>query len=321
MARRKTLTDDGVKALKPRTSRYAHPDPELSGHYIRVTPKGAKSFVAVALDPAGRQVWTTIGDANIIGIDKAREKAREVIRRTRAGEDRAGPQSFQSVAEEWFKRYVEAKELRSGNETRRMLDKHILPAWSGRDFSSIKRGDITKLLDHVEDGFGASAADNVLKRVSTIFAWYQTRHDDYVSPVVRGMRRTSIKEQARDRILSDDELRAVWTVAEANGTFGTLVRILLLTAQRRDKVASMRWEDLSIDGVWTIRTEDREKGNAGELKLPKMAADLIAAQPRMGDNPHVFARRGGCYLTGYCKAKMAFDAKVAGSAHAAVGPA
>ena len=74
----------------------------------------------------------------------------------------------------------------------------------------------------------------------------------------------------------------------------------------------MRWEDLSIDGVWTIRTEDREKGNAGELKLPKMAADLIAAQPRMGDNPHVFARRGGCYLTGYCKAKMAFDRKVAG---------
>ena len=54
MASRKTLSDKGVAALKPRAARYALPDPELSGHYVRVTPNGAKSFVAVASSPSGK---------------------------------------------------------------------------------------------------------------------------------------------------------------------------------------------------------------------------------------------------------------------------
>ena len=79
--------------------------------------------------------------------------------------------------------------------------------------------------------------------------------------------------------------------AEANGTFGAIVRILLLTGQRLDKVASMKWDDVSIDGVWTIATEKREKGNAGELKLPEMAIkDSVAP---LESNPYVFAGRGG----------------------------
>ena len=63
----------------------------------------------------------------------------------------------------------------------------------------------------------------------------------------------------------------MWKAAEANGTFGALVRLLLLTGQRRDKVASMRWEDIAIDGTWTIPVEAREKGNAGSLILPSRA--------------------------------------------------
>ena len=57
---RKTLTDHGVTALKPRgVQRYAKADPELAGHYIRVQPGGAKSYCAVARNPAGKQIWTT----------------------------------------------------------------------------------------------------------------------------------------------------------------------------------------------------------------------------------------------------------------------
>jgi integrase len=65
--------------------------------------------------------------------------------------------------------------------------------------------------------------------------------------------------------------------------------VLLLSAQRRDKVANMRWSDVSPDGVWTIRTAPREKGNPGSLQLPKLALDAIAAQPRFASNPFVFA--------------------------------
>src|SRR6476659_5496514 len=98
MARR-TLTDVSIAALKPKSKRYAIPDPKLAGHYVRVTPNGAKSFVAVARDPRGKQIWHTIGCADLHKLDEARELARTAMKAIKGGEDRAGPQSFQAVAE------------------------------------------------------------------------------------------------------------------------------------------------------------------------------------------------------------------------------
>ena len=82
---RKTLSDKGVSALKPRASRYAYPDPQLAGHYVRITPNGAKSFAAVTRDPDGKQIWTTLGPTERMTIATARELAREAITRVRAG--------------------------------------------------------------------------------------------------------------------------------------------------------------------------------------------------------------------------------------------
>ena len=82
-----------------------------------------------------------------------------------------------------------------------------------------------------------------------IFNWYATLHDDYASPIVKGMNRTNPKERARDRTLNDDELRQVWRTAEANGMFGAFIRVALLTGQRREKLLAMRWEDVK-DGEW-----------------------------------------------------------------------
>lgn len=82
---RKTLTDESVLALKPRDKLYAQPDPQLPGHYIRVSPTGSRTFVAVTRDPNGKQVWTTIGRAHLIGVEEARAKAREIINRVKGG--------------------------------------------------------------------------------------------------------------------------------------------------------------------------------------------------------------------------------------------
>src|SRR5262245_60726810 len=118
---RKTLTDKGVESLKPRASRYAFPDPELRGHYVRVQPSGAKSFATVARDPSGKQVWSTIGPVDVLTIDAAREQAREAIRRVRDGlpafaAPPTKPDSFKDVAENWFRRHVVKNRLRSERE-------------------------------------------------------------------------------------------------------------------------------------------------------------------------------------------------------------
>ena len=315
---RRTLTDKSIAALKV-AKRTTIPDPKLAGHYIRVTPSGAKTFVAVARDPRGTQVWHTIGSADLHTLDEARELARIATKAIKLGTDPMGPQSFQSVADEWLKRHVDAKGIITSKEKRRYLEKHILPAWGGRDFKSIKRIDVAKLLDTIEDK-GPTAADAALGVIRSIMNWYATRNDDYVSPIVRGMRRSDPKERARSRILNDDELRIVWKQAETNGTFGALVRLLLLTGQRRTTVASMRWDDVSVDGTWMIPAEKREKGTGGELVLPEAALAIIKSRPRFASNPYVFAGRyDGAHFSNYGKAKATFDAQLPGNA--AMGPA
>lgn len=176
-----------------------------------------------------------------------------------------------------------------------------LPVWAGREFESIKRSDVAALMDRVEDSAGPVAADRVLTILSSIFSWYAARNDDYNSPIVRGMRLSNTKERARDRILSDDEIRLIRSKAE--GTFGDLVRMLLLTGQRRDKVASMKWDDVSVDGVWSVKNGvKREKGTGGELVLPTMALDIIRARPRCFPGPS-----GASYSRTYDRAKRALD--------------
>ena len=102
---------------------------------------------------------------------------------------------------------------------------------------------------------------------SSMANWYAAREDDYRSPVVRGMKRGDTA--GRKRILDDDELRAVWRQAEANGTFGAFVRLSLLTGQRKEKVAAMRWED--IDGaVWTIPTEAERRATLACWCFPRL---------------------------------------------------
>jgi integrase len=302
------MTDKDIGKLKPGAKRYTKADNGQPGLYVRVSPKGAKTFAAVTRGLNGKVVWITIGDATLTKIDEARDKARVALKAIKEGKDPSPPQSFQSVSADWFRRHVEKKGLRSKSEIVRHLGR-MNKAWSERDFTSIRRGDITKHLDQIEDKHGTRQADYALAVIRHICGWYAARHEGYDSPIVKGMRRTNPKESQRTRTLDDNELRAVWKQAEANGTFGAMVRLLLLTAQRRDKVASMRWADVS-DGKWSIPAEKREKGNAGILALPQVALDIIEAQPRLGDNPHVFAGRGSSHFSGYSKGKKDFDAKL-----------
>jgi hypothetical protein len=77
--------------------------------------------------------------------------------------------------------------------------------------TKIRRSDIIRLLDKVADENGLVMADRLLAFIRRVLNWHATRSDDFVSPIVRGMARTSSKERARQRILNDDEIRAICT--------------------------------------------------------------------------------------------------------------
>jgi integrase len=319
MSRRKSLSDAGIAALKPRAARYSFPDPELGGHYVRVTPSGAKSYCAVARDPvAGKQVWATISPTDLMNIEDARDKARNAIRRIKAGlapfeEMPTKPDTYRDVAENYIKRYVVPKGLRSRYEIERCLNVYVFPKWEKLDFLTIRRADIARLLDSVQDNHGPRQADMVLAITRGIANWFASRHDDYVSPFTRGMRRSERGSGKRARILDDEELRAIWRAAETSGTFGAILRFALLTAQREAKIATIKWADVNA-GEWLIATVEREKGTGGALVLPEAALAIISSRDRFKKNPYVFAGRGPGHFKGFSPCKRAFDKRLPGIA-------
>jgi integrase len=310
--RRQILTDKMVSELPRREAPYFFPDVELPKHGIRIRRNGPGAYTVITR-AFGKQKWVKIGSTAEMTIDAARDIARTVIRRVERGEaafepPKPKPESFAAVAEQWLKRHVEKNRLRTGAEMRRRVEKYVLPHFGERDFVSIKRRDISELLDVIEDRHGAAMADGVLNVLRSIATWKQSRDDDYVPPFTKKMRRIPKHDRERSRILDDNELRAVWETAGSSGAYGALIKLLLLTAQRRDKVAGMCWGDIAPDGTWTIRTEPGEKQNAGTLLLPKLALEIIHAQPRFVADDHVFAgvNRGGRAFN-YTHAKQNFD--------------
>jgi integrase len=306
---KKRLTEEGVAKLKPpaKGKQLDYFDAGMPGLVLRVNYGGAKVWRALyyikKLDQDGKRVTvpTThkLGRYPHLTLKKAREKARQFLADPQKALAQADIGSFKEVAQNFIKRHVDANRLRSKPEIERCLTKYIYPAWEHRPFLELKRGDVAALLDRIEDDHGPRQADLCLAIISKMTHWYQARSDDYVSPVVRGMRRAKAADRKRKRILDDDEIRALWKACDAMGlddagkdniagrTFGDLVKVLLLTGQRREKVATMRWSDL-VDGEWRIATEAGEKPNAGSLKLPQAVLDIIPSRPRAVGNPYVF---------------------------------
>jgi integrase len=123
------------------------------------------------------------------------------------------------------------------------------------------------------------------------------RDESFTSPIITGMARTSSKERARDRVLTDDELRAI-SNATARGTYGALVRFLLLTAARRSEAAMMTWTEL--DGsTWTLPAARNKTKVELVRPLSKDATAIVAAQPR--DGAYVFS------VTGFSVCKKDLD--------------
>jgi integrase len=292
MSQRTTFTEAAVKRLKlPAVGAQIDYFEKLRRGLtltLRISYGGTRAW-RVGYYINSRPKAKTLGRYPELGVAAARKAAFAFDPTAANAAAEAG--SFKAVAETWLKQYVEKKRLRTQDEIERILRVYVYPSWERRPFFEIKRLDVNVLLDRVEEKHGAPQADCVLKVLRSIMNWFATRDDNYSSPIVKGMNRDKrdASERARDRILTDDEIRKLWTATDGMDRYGAMVRMLLLTAQRLSKVSAMRWDDISEEGVWTIPSEAREKGNAGELKLPKLALDIIRAQPQVDWNAFVFA--------------------------------
>ena len=160
----------------------------------------------------------------------------------------------------------EGKRLRSVDQRRATLERLVYPKLGARPVGDIKRSEIVRLLDDIEDDRGPAMADQTLAILREILNWHASRSDEFRSPIVRGMARGKPKERARSRTLTDAEVQAVWRAADGYaGPWRAFVKYLLLTATRRNEAARMTWDEMSA-GNWTIPA-DRYK-TKGEVTLP-----------------------------------------------------
>jgi len=306
------LTEIAVRNLKPKPTRYEMPDGG-SGLYVVVQPSGRKSY-AVRFRVNGKPRKLTL--AKGLTLAEARAEAAAAIVKVHRGADptvskrkaseaqqAAAADTLRAIAENYLKR--EGKKLRSLDWQRRLLERLVYPEIGDMPIGGIKRKAIVALLDKVEDGSGAAMAHMTLAVIRRIMSWHATRDENYLSPIVRGMGRIKPKEQARSRVLTDDELRAVWSTAEERSDpFAAMLRFLLLTAARRTEAAAMTWNEID-DTDWLLPAA-RNKVKVDLVRpLSKAAEELLNSRPRIGDFPYVFTY--GRSPLGFAHHKQTFD--------------
>jgi integrase len=245
----------------------------------------------------------TFGTYPAISLAGARTRADEAKAAIAVGATPAlaATETFWDICELYQSR--EGSKLRTADWRKGVLERHVYPTLGQRPIAEIRRSEIVRLLDTIEEGSGAAMATQTLALIRTVMNWHATRSDDFMSPIVRGMARTQCSEQARERILTDDELRKIW---RANGgMFGSYVRFLLLTAARRTEVAGMTWAE--VDGSdWTLPAQ-RNKTKVDLVRpLSKAAQAILSTLPKGVD--FVWSPNGsGKALTNFSNYKTALD--------------
>jgi hypothetical protein len=206
------------------------------GLRLLVHPTGHRTWI-VRYRFHGRTRKLTLGAAvvarpgepdppNALTLANARKRAREALHKLAMGIDPAveklaerrpvAESAFATIATECFE--CSAKRgLRSAQRQLTDLQRRAFPMIGNIPIDAIRRSDIAKLLDQVEDTMGPAAADLTLEQISTVMNWWAARSDDYRPVLVRGMKRTNAKERARTRILSDPDLVEVWSAAKTAG--------------------------------------------------------------------------------------------------------
>jgi integrase len=322
------LTDVQIKKLALPDARKEVPDGKVSGLYLIVQPSGAKSW-AVRFRVAGQSKKLTLGPYPAIDLATARKRAQEAIGDVAGGKDPASDKKaaraaaraargaednrLDRVAGSYVDRYVKREVGAAwGKEIERLFRIEILPKLGHKPIGAITKSDILNLLDAIVDRGSPITANRAFATLRQLFNWAVDRDVIQVSPMPKS---APAPENARDRVLSDEELSDVWRAfGQVGWPFGPIGKLLLLTGSRRDEIAEGTWSEIDLGAkTWTIPAARTKNGEVHEIPLSDTAVDLLNSLPRIAGKPgFVFTTTGRSPVSGFSKAKHAVDAAVLG---------
>lgn len=290
-------------------------DDALPGFGLRIRAGGKRTWIA-QYRIGKKQRRVTLGTVGTVDADEARKRAKDVLSKVHLGSD---PQmekteararasvTLGSVAEDYLERRASLRlKARSLLEVERHLRKHWVPL-HGLPIQKIARADVAARLAKIAKENGPFAANRARATLSALFSWAIGEGFADANPVIGTNKATD--EIKRDRVLSDDELRLVWECAGA-GDYGEIVRLLILTGQRREEVGGMLWTELDFDkGLWRIGAERAKNGLAHEVPLSVAAIEILQARERRDDRALVFGAGVGPFQ-GWSDSKTSLDARI-----------
>lgn len=328
---RRELTDTWIRALKPPASgRFEAWDTRVSGLVLRLTPSGVVTWSVRARTAEGKRTRPTLGTWPAIGIAEARKRALVAIAEIQAGGDpvaakrttrahraaRTGLPTVSGRLAEWQSARATDKirpwSARYAAEVKRLVEREILPALGKLPLVETTREDWTAIVARKRKT--APALASLLYRVIAVFLGYAEAHGWIAAPLLprKGLGTLAPLPASRQRVLTDEELRAVWQASgELNPKPRAFVRLLVLTAARALEVADIAVGEINrAEGAWTIPGARAKNGHPITLPLgPSALAELNAVWPvrEPGRGWRLLGDIAGSGLRGFSKLKGRVD--------------
>jgi integrase len=257
----------------------------------------------------------TLGTYPALSLAQAREAWRDARTAAQSGRDPAtdrkrqtGATDFLNVFNEWLTR--DQAKNRSREAVRRLIEKDALPAWQHRSVLDIGRRDVLDVIDAVVDRGSPITARRLHAHLHRLFKWCVGRGIIPINPMADLPKPG--QETKRERVLTDEELAAVWQRCEELGwPFGPSIQLLVLTGARRGEIGGLRWSELK-DGQIGLAGDRTKNAKPHSIPLSAAAQAIIEKLPRVAGSEFVFTTTGQTPISGWTRAKVDLDRAVKG---------
>jgi integrase len=286
-------------------------DDEQRGLGVRVTASGGKTYLA-QYNWHGQKRRIPLGSCSALSLAKARDAVRAIMGDVARGIDPAAERkkakahealTLSALLSDWQALHLASKRPKYAAEAVRAL-RNAFSRYLDLPAADLTRAAAVKALDAMAMRGSPAMAARTAAYGKAAYGWATRRGSLSSNPFLN---LPVAPTERRERVLSDDELGAIWRATDGAGPFNGIVRLLLLTGQRREEVAGMTWAELSDDlSTWTIPASRAKNGATHIVPLSAPAQDLLRGVPRSGEL--AFPGLRGTF-NGFSPAKAALDAK------------
>jgi integrase len=314
------LTDIAIRKIKPSDKRQEIPEGRIGGLLLVVQPlpSGSKSW-ALRFRLLGATAKLTFGPYPAISLGEARSMALQALGQIAKGIDpraqkktaRAAARAerdavtFAGLIDDWSSLHLAEKRASYAREAVRAL-RHAFEKHLTAPAAALERVDVVRVLDGITKAGKKAIVRATAAYGRACYSWAIKRGALTVNPF---MNLPVAPVAKRDRGLTDQELGAVWGATEAPGPFNAIVRMAMLTGQRRSEIAGMTWAELADDlSTWTIPASRTKNAAAHIVPLSQEAQAIVKRAPRIeGKGDLVFPGQRGVFA-GWSSAKDHLDA-------------